>query len=1075
MPDYIRYISPDGSDSSSGLTWDTAWKTLPYAISELELLAGDVELICDEGQYEVITAAIETERNTGESITIRLREDATEDAIFTGNHNTYMIRFNRSDATHDDYDVIFQGVSNDATLLFEHEAVGADQVIRASYNGTFYSEYAQFNGRDRILAFQPTPANDMTLPLEVTLRYTKASPSWPGAASGAINGSRDNLVFTGEYVDVYSRGNLPFNVSYIFSGGGTVSLTGCTASGSSIGYGFSDLFNVFTGTFTATSCSCLETIFAIDLGSGANTQWNKCLFYNSISSTNYELFILPTSGGGNSTTHRFTECVWKTSSDQIAWGYDVGNFDEEFNLIFDRCLFDGRFRTSTGPYIGPDLVHANQLELNFTFLSCLVTGFNSGPFGFLDFDSAPGGGSASLENCTLADNQYGVFLPANNDITLINTVVEGAVYSIRSGGTYPDDYIASHNIFIGPTAGSASVDISVNDKSASSLEAAGLDPAFLIPESGGLCFASGTTSSASLISYNGQTWRTYGDGLIDRGAFSFVEDEVLLHAPQLTAPRAGTSQNLGTINITWTVPSRPSDDTTILTGDMTFELEYTDNYAGDETNWFSIKRRLPWSSTSYSWKVGKSIKSKNVRIRIRSRHLLTGNISEWNVVGGDVIVNVFKLSAPIIVSPVGGGSYSDHVLIILDESNTTNTFHQKVRYKLEYSSGDREVDWTTIVEDVPPGESIIRWDLSDISPSSDYVLRLTVWGAVTEGDQAVPNQFDSEFVRNITIEQPGVFVIDTLPPEAVIQIDNDLGATNQLNQPLSIFAEDATTEVIQMQLRECDATYTLELGDQSSISESSGEDCPAIEDLLTSSSDVDHLIGKPMPYTPKLKWTFEDSSGVRKIEGLFTDAGGNLSVQEDSRVFLTSFKSTNQLADFLIAIEQRETTVVENTDDNSESVTLETSLFEVAYIATSSGELWILEPLPRLVYSFSNNQVLTKIYKYSDSVYVFSYSSLTSYGSIWRIDSSEASLVYQFTTVRSQVNAVTEYGNTMYVGLDNGELWTYNGYTTASVNSFSDSISYMYADQSFLYIGFYNSDSVVLYDGSSFYTQTLGS
>ena len=92
--------------------------------------------------------------------------------------------------------------------------------------------------------------------------------------------------------------------------------------------------------------------------------------------------------------------------------------------------------------------------------------------------------------------------------------------------------------------------------------------------------------------------------------------------------------------------------------------------------------------------------------------------SDYSMVGGDFSINVFDLIAPAIINPVSNVLYTDFILIILDESLTKDTYHQKVRYTFEYSSKKRSIDWTAIISDVPVGQNVIRWNIEDV-PQSD--------------------------------------------------------------------------------------------------------------------------------------------------------------------------------------------------------------------------------------------------------------------------------------------------------------------------------------------------------------------
>ncbi|KKK94492.1 hypothetical protein LCGC14_2682330, partial [marine sediment metagenome] len=156
-------------------------------------------------------------------------------------------------------------------------------------------------------------------------------------------------------------------------------------------------------------------------------------------------------------------------------------------------------------------------------------------------------------------------------------------------------------------------------------------------------------------------------------------------APHITSPKGDELFNLGKITITWDRNDPPTDDPYEATSVISYEIEYTDNYNFEDTVWNTIKRRIPWTETSFEWIVGKMIKAPTVRVRIRAKNSLDGELSDWSTSSGDFLINIFKLIPPAIVSPLPDHVYTDFILIILDESITRNTFNQKIRYTVEYS------------------------------------------------------------------------------------------------------------------------------------------------------------------------------------------------------------------------------------------------------------------------------------------------------------------------------------------------------------------------------------------------------
>lgn len=553
-----------------------------------------------------------------------------------------------------------------------------------------------------------------------------------------------------------------------------------------------------------------------------------------------------------------------------------------------------------------------------------------------------------------------------------------------------------------------------------------------------------------------------------------------LYSPHIITPSKSQHYNRGFVEITWDINIPPAQnlDTDATIDDpyfeasvfdsssITYEIEYTDNYVGKYTNWFSVKKRIPYGDSSYDWKVGKMIKSNSVRLRLRAKDTSTEEVSDWSI-SDQFSINVFDLIAPAIVSPIPNYLYSDFIMIIMDETLTKNTYHQKIRYTLEYSSRKQNISWTVIRQNLPFGQNIIRWNLGSLPPSDDYSLRLMAKNFSTsckEPDISEPDQIARTYIHNIKIQQSGLFLIDTKAPEAIIKIESNNRVTNQLEQIVNIFAQDLTTQVETIQMRECDASSVLSLGDIEDPYDPNGG-CSSIEELLEDNPDFNNLLGKSVSATTKLQWVFDNRSGLRKLEAMLTDSGGNISLQESIRVFLDAYTSDEEITDFVVVVEQRDQVTI-NPDTNPPSLIIEPSIFEVIYLSTISGKMFILEPFARLLYTIESSPKITKLVEFNESIYICTYIDGT--GKIYRHDISQPTLLKVFSGALSEVLGAAVYDGDLYFGLRNGELWIYTGFVFSRINTFEDNIQTLHSDREYLYIGFQNSSSIVLYNGSSF-------
>jgi len=528
----------------------------------------------------------------------------------------------------------------------------------------------------------------------------------------------------------------------------------------------------------------------------------------------------------------------------------------------------------------------------------------------------------------------------------------------------------------------------------------------------------------------------------------------MIYSPHIETPTSGSVFNLGQVTITWSLNDPPTDGDpyTDITDTVSYEIEYTDSYRGEnDTVWHTIRKRIPWANTSFMWVVGKMIKSNTVRIRMRAR--ASEITSDWSI-SEQFSINVFDLVAPAIINPVSNFLYTDFILIILDETLTLNTYHQKVRYTLEYASEKLDIEWTPIVTDVPVGTNVIRWNIENVVTSDDYSLKLTAKNSSTclESTPSQPDQIARSFVYGISIQQSGLFIIDTIPPQALIEIEGDTKVTNQLEQVITIFAEDNITDVDNIRLRECKAETLLSLGEDTDNTPET-EECPEI------------TVQKPVNNSAKIQWVFDDKSGLRKIEALLTDIGGNNSLQETVKVFISVFDANDAINDFIIRLETREKIVIGEGDDPT--VTVTTIDMEVIYIGTEGGQFWVLEPYPRLIYTFDAGMSIVKLVEFNTSVLIFVYNQSEDSGFVYRYSSDEPTLIHTFTSGLSVVSDAAEYNYNLYIGLQNGELWKYTGLAFSFMStSTTDPIKSLHGDDKYLYVGFFNNSTMLLYNGT---------
>lgn len=533
---------------------------------------------------------------------------------------------------------------------------------------------------------------------------------------------------------------------------------------------------------------------------------------------------------------------------------------------------------------------------------------------------------------------------------------------------------------------------------------------------------------------------------------------IVLYAPSLTSPIGGEVFNKGFIEVSWDIKDPPANIETITLSDISYEIEYTENYIGRETVWHTIKKRIKGTTSSYLWYVGRMIKSETLRIRIRSFHEETSICSEYSPSDSNFAVNVFKLSAPVILSPFPGRAYVDYVTIILDESEIINTYNQKVRYKIEYQSTEANIDWTTLYDGLPVGSTPIRWNVENIANSNDYQLKLTAY----DSDN---NQYATNYVSGIKISHPGLFYIDTKPPIGNIEFETTNNITNKLDQLVNIYADDEVTDIKTMSFSDInlsDSTSEKPVLTLGPIQETNINTYFDPIQVLTCDSTVTG-IGD----TSKIQWTFKDKSGLMRLNSVFTDYGNNSSCQELNQFFVKLWKTDEVLTDVLTVRENRDFLKLSNG-----TTSIETKRVNTAYVSTESGKIYRVEPFPTQIYDIGHK--ITRLNILSDVMYVFSYNQDTDVSRVYRDDKvDDLYLLSEFTDTLSEINSVAQYNNYLYFGMENGQLWMFDGSSFIKINTFDNPINCLSGDSKYLYIGFFSGTKMILYNGSSFFSLNI--
>jgi len=461
------------------------------------------------------------------------------------------------------------------------------------------------------------------------------------------------------------------------------------------------------------------------------------------------------------------------------------------------------------------------------------------------------------------------------------------------------------------------------------------------------------------------------------------------NAPTIISPNGGNTFT-SLVTIAWSVPSTLAPDGR----EVMFDVYFTDNFdVNTEPEWIQLAT-LPASVNQYAWTPRGGTNSAKCRIAIRSVNS-RGERSEYVVSESDFSVFRKQLTAPSVVSPSPGGTYDKSVNIQVDDSGIVNTHSQRTY------SASLGIPQTAIAQDIPIGSDPFFWNTIQLEAAGDYVLE-----AFLEDDEG--NSSTHVFVPFAIIHE-GYFILDTLPPDAAIIINNNAVFTNKQTVSVQIASYDAATAVHSMQLLEPNGTS-----------------------------------GQPDAPSGSLSYGLSSGDGVKAIELLLQDFGGNRNNKTLQRLFgvLIGIVGTevvdiafDGVGDVLWAVTSGATNVLYQVTAFSSQKTTFTNT------PTAVG---IFEGTPFVGTVNDNNQgTLLKFTSFPETVNVF-------------------------TTADSVINTINAYGELLYVGMENGSIYSFNGIAVTLVDTLSKPIKALVTDGSLLYAVLKNELNVYVFNGSSF-------
>ena len=265
----------------------------------------------------------------------------------------------------------------------------------------------------------------------------------------------------------------------------------------------------------------------------------------------------------------------------------------------------------------------------------------------------------------------------------------------------------------------------------------------------------------------------------------------------------------------------------------------------------------------------------------------------------------------------------------------------------------------------------------------------------------------SIIIKNINISHNGQFIVDTMPPEGLVSINNDSNYTKNSKVKLTLEASDETTDIEKIKIRNVDN--------------------------YDSSPVFGEFIEKQ--FNNEILWNLTDAEGAKKVEVNFIDFAGN-----------ESFLKLNSDIRKLFSIEE----VINQTVINNSDLFLSSN----NKVYRSRDQLVV-----NLIKEF-NGQILDIVFN-NNTLYVATEGSGILYGLL----DNEFIELNKFS---SKIKKMSSFNNKLYILLENGDFILFSNSSFEVNNEFSKVPKSMESSGNLLYFIFENSNTLTIFNGNEF-------
>lgn len=425
------------------------------------------------------------------------------------------------------------------------------------------------------------------------------------------------------------------------------------------------------------------------------------------------------------------------------------------------------------------------------------------------------------------------------------------------------------------------------------------------------------------------------------------------------------------------------DDIKLPDDQLFFDLFITIDYQGEYSSWDFVAR-LPIETKKYNLLLNKKIYGNNIRLAT-SGVSNSGLRSYKNVMAKSFTFKPRVVKDPIILNPVSNRTFSNSIDLIVDNSYLDIGEKNNLRFYAYFSSNKLSILNSAIAERIDTSNNRISWNVSDLPNSDDYEI-------LCYYSDDYGNKSSDVSIKNINIINPGICIIDTEPPQAVIRVTNDSEYVSNLDISFNIYAYDEITEINGFIIKEL---------------------------KIRSGGLVEVKRSEPRNYGENNYYTVLNEDGKTYLGALVQDIAGNrtdysLNYNSSLTFNINYFRYVN------ISIEDFDVTA----SDSTGSVAF--------FAAKKNGNYYLFkkEKMITLVSLIPKECVSLKI---GGSQVLLSVSNAGSSLEIMKYDGTSLSPVVSLTATNTKCSTIEFYKNSFYLGCDHGTLFRLNGSTLVTI------------------------------------------